>query len=220
MAIINPILGPMRGRLAANVFSHNKGGDYVRLGTTPTNPQTARQQVTRSILGGQSSSWSAALTQAQRDSWDVFAAANPIKNALGLDVFITGLAWYVRASARLVDAGVAPIVNPPISPAPIGLLTLSVDISAATTADVTWTGALGAAEYLFAWVSVPVSVGSSPNLAQCRLVGYSPLQQASPWAATLPHAFQSGERGVFYAAKLNDEGLISSFLQAIDDSDY
>ncbi len=220
MAIFNPLLGDLRGSIAANTWSANKGGAYVRRRTTPTNPQTSRQQTTRSILGGQSTSWSAALTQAQRDAWEVYAQANPVKNSLGVDVFISGLAWYVRASSRLVDAGVAPIVNPPIAPAPIGLLTLAVDISAAAVGDVTFTGALGAAEYLFIWASLPVSVGSTPNRAQTRLVGYSPLAQASPWAATLPHAFQSGERGVFYAAKLNDEGLISSFLQAIDDSDY
>lgn len=220
MAIYSPIVGEFRGRIGGIVYSRNKGGMYARLGSPPTNPQTSRQQITRSILGGESSKWSAALTAAERDSWDVYAAANPIKNSLGQDVFITGLAWFVKASSRLMDATGTGITDPPIAPAPIGLVTLAVDISAATVADVTWTGALGAAEYLFLWASLPVSVGSTPNLAQCRLVGYSPLQQASPWAATLPHAFQSGMRGVFYASKLNDEGLISSFLQAIDDSDY
>lgn len=220
MAIFRPILGELRGRLAGNVFSHNRGGDYVRLGTTPTNPQTSRQQTTRAILGTRSSSWTSVLTQNQRDAWDVYASGNPVKNSLGEDVYISGLAWYVKANARLVDAGLALIADPPILGAPDALNTLTVDISAAATADVTFTGALGADEALQLWVSLPVSLGSSPNIKQCRLAGYSGLAEASPWAATLPHSFQTGQRGVFYACKLGEEGLISAYRQAIDDADF
>lgn len=220
MAIIQPIHGSMRGRIGANVYSHNKGGDYVRLGTTPTNPQTSRQQDTRNALGLLAAYWTSGLTQAQRDAWDVYAEANPIKNSLGQDILISGLAWFVRANARLQDAGLSGNNDPPTNPAPTGLSTVSVDISAATTVDVTFTGGPAAAEYLQLFVSLPVSLGSTPNLAQCRLVGYSAVAQASPWAATLPHSFQSGQRGVFYAAKMSEEGLMSAYLQAIDDSDY
>lgn len=220
MAIFNPILGDLRGRLAANVFSHNKGGSYVRLGTTPTNPQTSRQQTTRQILGTRAAQWSAGLTQDQRDAWDVYASQNAVKNSLGQDVYITGLAWYVKANARLVDAGLDLTQDPPVLGAPDGFNSLACDISAVTTVDVTFTGNLAATEAMALWVSLPVSVGSTPNLAQCRLVGYSGLAEASPWAATLPHSFQTGQRGVFYAARLSEEGLISAFMQAIDDSDF
>lgn len=219
-AIILPFLGEMRGRVAGNVFSHNKGGDYVRRGTTPTNPQTSRQQQTRQVLGAYSAFWTSNLTQAKRDAWDVYAAANPIKNSLGQDILISGLAWYVKCCSRLSDAGLVCPSEPPVFGAPSGLTTLTVDISAVNTADVTFVPALAADEAMQLWVSLPVSLGSSPNLAQCRLVGYSGLAEASPWAATLPHSFQTGERGVFYACVLGEEGLISAYLQAIDDSDF
>lgn len=220
MAIFNPILGDLRGRLAANVFSHNKGGNYVRMGTTPTNPQTSRQQATRAILGTFAAGWTSVLTPAQRDAWDVYAAQSPVKNSLGQDVYISGLAWYVKANARLADASLTAVTDPPIASAPSALLTFSVDVSAVTTADVTFTAALGADEAMALWVSLPVSLGSTPNLKQCRLVGYSGLAEASPWAATLPHSFISGQRGVFYAAVLGEEGLISAFMQGIDDTDF
>lgn len=219
-AIALPILAQLRGRLAANVWSHNKGGDYVRLGTPPTNPNTSRQQTTRTILGTYSARWVSLLTQDQRDAWDVYAAGHPIKNSLGQDILISGLAWYVKCNARLSDAGLAGTPDPPVFGAPVGFETLACDISAVTTVDVTFTGTLGADEAMQLWTSLPVSLGSSPNLAQCRLAGYSALAQASPWAATLPHSFQTGQRGVFYAAKLGEEGLISAHLQAIDDSDF
>lgn len=220
MAIIQPILGPMRGRLGANVFAHNKGGDYVRLGTTPTNPQTSRQQTTRQVLGAYSAFWTSNLTQANRDAWDAYAAANPVKNSLGQDILISGLAWYVKCCARLSDAGLSTPAEPPTEAAPSGFTTLSVDISAVTTADVTFVPALAADEAMQLWSSLPVSLGSTPNLAQCRLVGYSALAAPSPWAATLPHSFQTGQRGVFYATMLGAEGLISAYKQAIDDSDF
>lgn len=219
-AIALPILAQLRGRLAANVWSHNKGGDYVRLGTPPTNPQTERQQTTRQILGAYSAFWTSNLDQAARDAWDVYAAANPIKNSLGQDILISGLAWYVKCCSRLSDAGLSTPFLPPIFGAPSGLTTLTCDISAVATADVTFVPSLDGDQAMQLWVSLPVSLGSTPNLAQCRLVGYSGLAEASPWAATLPHGFQSGERGVFYAAVLGAEGLISAHKQAIDDADY
>lgn len=220
MAIFNPTLGSIRGRIGGNVFGHNKGGDIIRLGTPPTNPQTSRQQATRAILGSLSSEWTSLLSQAQRDDWDVYAANHPIKNSLGLDVYINGLDWYVKCNARLADAGLVQVVDAPIFGAPTAPATFAVDISALAVADVTYTVVCGADEALSLWASLPVSLGSTPNLAQCRLMGYSDLAEASPWAAALAHGFTSGKRGVFYCAKLGPEGLISAFVQAIDDSDY
>jgi hypothetical protein len=221
MARIVPIHGSMRGRIGANVYSHNKGGDYVRLGSIPTNPQSSRQQTTRTLLGNFAAMWTSTLTQAQRDAWDTYAAANPVKNSQGVDVLISGLAWYVKCNARLADAGATPVTSPPIAAAPSGLLTVSIDLSAATTLDVTYTATpLGAAERLISWVSLPVSAGSTPNMAQCRLAGYSAAAAASPQAVTTPHAFQTGERVVGYFGVLSGEGLVSAFMQAIDDSDF
>lgn len=220
MAIINVTLGSIRGRVGGNVFSHNKGGDYIRLGTPPTNPQTLRQTITRTILGTLASQWTSLLDQAERDGWDVYAATHPVKNSLGLDVYITGLAWYVKANARLLDAGLDPNAGAPILGAPDAPLTFAVDVSAATTGDVTYTVVAEADEALVLFGSLPVSLGSTPNLAQCRLMGYSGLAEVSPWAATLAHGFSSGVRGVFYMAKLGAEGLISAFVQSIDDVDY
>lgn len=220
MAIINPTLGSIRGRIGGNVFSHNKGGDYIRLGTPPTNPQTNRQQITRSILGTFASQWTSLLVQAERDGWDVYAANHPVKNSLGLDVFISGLAWYVKANARLADAGLVAVTDAPILGAPTAPVTFAVDVSAITTADVTYTVVAAADEALCLWGSLPVSFGSTPNLAQCRLMGYSGLAEISPWAATTAHGFPSGSRGVFYMCKLGAEGLVSAFVQAIDDTDY
>lgn len=220
MAIFLPILGQLRGRIGDNVFSHNKGGDYVRMGTKPTNPNTERQQTTRTFLGTFASGWANTLTQAQRDAWDTYAETHPVKNSLGQDVYISGLAWYVSCNTRLIDAGDLAVTDPPVDSAPGALYTLSVDLSAANTLDCTFTPALGADERLQVWVSQPVTAGASPNFRQCVLAGYTGQAAASPVAVTTPHSFQSGQRVVVYGGVFRDDGLISSYLQAIDDSDY
>lgn len=46
MKIIN-VWGEASGKLGAMVFSHNKGGAYVRRHVTPTNPRTAKQMAVR-----------------------------------------------------------------------------------------------------------------------------------------------------------------------------
>ena len=221
MAIFSPILGDLRGSIGDNTFSSNKGGPYVRRRGIPTNPQSSRQTQTRTHLGSLASHWTSTLNQAERDGWDVYAQGHPIKNSLGADILISGLAWFVKANARLLDAGEVAVETAPVGVAPAGLTAFSVDVSAITTADVTFTVTPTAADQriqLFA--SLPVSLGSLPNLAQCRLVGYSTVAQASPWAATMPHNVPTGLREVFYAAVMTDEGLISAYLQAIDDVDY
>ena len=220
-AIFDPTLGPLSGSIGGNVWSRNKGGFYVRLGSVPTNPQTSRQQTTRAQLGQMASGWTGVLTQDQRDAWDIYASQHPVINSLGKEVYITGLAWYCKCNTRLQDSGATLIADPPTAGAPSGLTSMAIDVSAATTMDVTFAATpLGTDERLQGWVSMPVSAGSTPNIRQCRLVGYSAAAQASPWAATLPHGFQSGDRAVAYVAVMSGEGLMSAYRQDIDDSDF
>lgn len=220
MARIIPILGSMRGSLGGDTFSRNKGGDYVRRRVAPVNPQSVRQQTTRTLLGKYAVDWSLVLTAAQRSAWEAYAQDHPVKNSQGQDVLITGLAWYALVNTKLDDAGATTIAWPPVAVAPSGLDTLACDITAITTVVVTFTPALAAGHRLQLWQSLAVSSGSTPNRNQCRLVGYSGAAEASPWTATLRHPIQSAARGVFYAAVMSAEGLTSPYLMDIDDADY
>lgn len=216
MAIFNPTLGAIRGRIGGNVFSHNKGGDYIRIGTAPTNPQTARQTAVRSIFGTLSSQWTTTLTPAQRLAWEVYAAGHPVKNSLGQDVEITGLSWYIKCNAALADAGLTAVTDPPILTAPDALTTFTIAVTGGTVVTATFTDVLAAGEAMQLWVSRPVTAGSSPNKSQCVLAGYSGLAEASPWAATSPHAFAVDTKCVAYAARLSAEGLMSAYMSADD----
>lgn len=220
MAIISPIHGSMRGRIGGNVWSHNRGGDYVRLGTAPTNPNSGRQQEARTFLGDLAQAWETVLTAPQRALWNTYAQNHPVENSLGQEIFLTGLNWYVKINARLLDASDAPLATPPVGGGPGGLTTFSVDVSALTTIDVTYTVVLGAAERMQLWSTLPGSAGTSPNFKQARLVGYSAQAAASPIAFTSPFQIQSGDAVRCFAAIIDDEGLIGPFLSSDDLADY
>ncbi|MBA7648725.1 hypothetical protein ES703_56513 [subsurface metagenome] len=222
MAIIQPILGSLRGSIGDNTFSHNRGGDYVRRRVSPTNPNSTRQQAMRTFLGTLAALWSSTLTPAQRGQWNVWAGLQAKEGPLGNSINLTGINGYVWTNTHLLDAGDTRIDAPPIVVAPTGLLTLAVDVSAINTADVTFTGTpLAANHKAVLFMSLPQSGAAQPNFKQCRIVGYSAAAQASPWAATTPFDVISGQTVVFFAAIMDDEtGLFSPFLRAVDVSDY
>lgn len=221
-AIIQPILGSLRGSIGDNTFSHNRGGDYVRRRVSPTNPNSTRQQTMRTIMGTLAALWSSQLTPAQREQWNTWASNQSKTGPLGNSINWTGINGYVSLNAHLIDAGDTRIDAPPVVVAPTGLLTLSVDVSALNVADVTFTATPLAANHKpVLFMSLPQSGTAEPNFKQSRIVGYGAAAQASPWAATTPFGIISGQTVVFFAAIMDDEtGLFSPFLRAVDTSDY
>jgi len=222
MAIIQPILGTLRGSIGDNTFSPNRGGDYVRRRVAPPNRHSSSQQTMRTLLSTIAALWSSNLTPAQREAWNTWSEQQNKEGPLGNSINWTGINGYVSNNCHLLDAGDTRIDDPPIVVAPTGLLTLTADISAATTADFTFTGTpLAANHKAVAFMSLPQSGAAEPNLAQCRIIGYSAAAQASPWAATLPFSVQSGQKVVFFVGIMDDEtGLFSQMLRAVDTADY
>ncbi len=217
-AIFVPILGNLRGAVGANIFSHNRGGDYLRRRVSPTNPNSSRQQTMRAFLGSLATLWSTTLTQLQRDAWDTYAATVSRTGPLGNTINLTGMNTYVISNTRILDAGGTRIDDPPATVGPDSLLTFSGAISAPTTYDVTFTDTpLGATERIRLFMSLPQSGAAQPNEAQARIVGYSALAQATPYAATLPFSIASGQSAVFWASVFDEStGLVSVALRSYD----
>lgn len=208
------------GSMGTVTWSRNKGGYYVRNRSTPTNPNSSRQQTTRTLFGTYASFWSTTLSQANRDAWNTYAQTHTIKDAIGRDIYINGLCWFVMFSTRLVDAGLAGNAVPPAGAAPGGLTSFDCDISAITTVDVVFAPVLPGGHVLQLWMTLPGTAGQTPNFKQARLVSYSPADQATPWAATMPFNVASGEQCTFYCTVMNPDGQISVFEQDTDLSDY
>jgi hypothetical protein len=220
--IIQPILATMRGSVGGITASHNRGGDYFRRRVAPTNPNTTRQQTMRAMLAGLASDWSNILNDNQRAAWNIWAGQQAKEGPLGNSINWTGINGFVSCNCHILDAGDTRMEDPPLDVAPDALETFAVDVSALNTADVTFAvSPTGATLRLVLFMSLPQSGHAEPNFKQCRIVGYSDLNQATPWAATIPFPVIPDQTCVFYAARYSNlTGLFSGFLRAVDSADY
>jgi len=227
MALFTPggIVGQISGRVGGNIFSHNKGGPYIRSGSIPTNPSTSYQQNIRANLANRSQEW-AGLTSGQQLAWTLWAAENPVRNRLGSAVQLSGQQAYIQINHRLSQAGDTLITVPPVvaAPTPLESLTGSYDIGAGDFQVAFAATPLGAGVRL--WVNA--AVVSSPGISYVknifRLVNISAAAAASPLdldAATVARfgTLSVGQKVVFNVSTfdgatglmsepLRDEGII------------
>lgn len=115
MALIKPgpLVADIRGSVGGATFARNRGGMYVRNRTTPLNPQSLAQVGVRATLGLLANTWSAVLTQAQRDAWDDWAGQVPVPNAFGEDRFLSGINAFVAGNSLIQLAGDAIVADAP-----------------------------------------------------------------------------------------------------------
>lgn len=99
------------GKSGGSVFAHNKNGNYVRRLGIATQPQTAKQTLARSIFGVISRMWGA-LTQAQKDAWKTWGAANPKTDQFGDSRPLTGRQAFISVNSNLQTVGLVPLSSP------------------------------------------------------------------------------------------------------------
>lgn len=96
---LTPTLGgSLSGSLGGLTASHNRGGQYLRRRSVPVNPNTARQQAVRAILGSLVQAWSDDLTESERQAWRDYAAAVPRTDVLGQTITLTGQQWFIATN--------------------------------------------------------------------------------------------------------------------------
>lgn len=209
MAKIAPIWGAMSGSMRGCVWSHNKGGAYVRGRTIPTNPNSVKQSAVRAILATLSSGWSG-LTDAQRAAWDGWAAVNPIVDSLGESVLRSGQQAYVGLNSRLLQAGTTASTAPPAVTGPADLLTLVVTATAPTGISAAYTTTpLAAGHRVLIWQTLPRSAGANPNRKQARLLGYTAAAAASPAVFVSPYPAVAGNTSNFWGVVMDQYGQVS-----------
>jgi hypothetical protein len=183
MALITagPMVGQVSGRLGSVVFSHNRGGPYVRNGTIPTLVTSQEAINAKARLSAQSQAWDN-LTAIQRLAWLEWARSNPVVNRLGSQVTIAGNAAFVGINTRLAYAGDTLLTEPPIADPPLALasLTPTFDLGPGTF-DLAFTATpLPAGVKL--WVTITVLNNPAVNYVEnrLRLLLASAAAQASP----------------------------------------
>ena len=80
----------IRGSIGGQVFSKNRFGNYIRARITPVDPKSAGQTFMRTVMAGNAIKWHDALTQANRDAWEVYANSIVTTNKLGAAIKLTG----------------------------------------------------------------------------------------------------------------------------------
>ena len=116
MAILTfaaPVAG-LRGKVGGNIFSANRSGPYLKAWGRGSNPRTQNQTNHRAQLVRFAQAWSA-LSNAERDGWDTYAAlpAQDKTNSLGETFSASGFNWYIEINLNLEAAGESPRDNAP-----------------------------------------------------------------------------------------------------------
>ena len=111
--LFTAFLAEMRGKVNGTVFSKNRGGAYARTKVTPSNPQTAAQNLVRSRLTGFSQGWRG-LAQSARDAWNAAVASFPRTNVFGNSKILSGHQLYIGLNSQLQAAGQSSIGTPPV----------------------------------------------------------------------------------------------------------
>ena len=171
----------LSGSVGGTTASRNRGGQYFRNRAIPTNPSSPAQESVRAILASLSQAW-ADLTTAQRASWKAWSSENPVINALGASISLTGHQGFIQINSRLDLTNDTLLTAPPVANAPLALdtLTLAADIGAGNF-DLTYTATpLAASVELWIEGAIHNSAGVSYVRNLYRFIGVSAAAQASP----------------------------------------
>lgn len=170
------------GSIAGQVYSHNKGGPYIRNRGIPTISTTPEALAAKSRLSTEASFWST-ITTIQRAAWDSYALQRPVINALGNPRHLSGFQHFTSINSRRAFNADARLLVPPIATAPAGLLTLILDADEGLgDVDLTFTPTpLGATEHLYFKAAVTNSAGITFVQNLLRLLPFSPAAQTSPF---------------------------------------
>lgn len=185
------IVAEARGKEGGIVFSRNRGGAYIKVKVTPTNPQTLFQQIQRGALASISQAWRG-LSQANRDSWKAFALQLPITNIFGDQTYLSGFGAFVKCNRNLRLLGLANISTPGAIPAfgQFTSLTIAATLGAVTA---TWVIVGGSGFARFVYDLTPgITSGKTYVKNLYRMVLAEPAAPVSPKVLTTQYVARFG----------------------------
>jgi len=179
------------GSVGATVFSHNRGGSYMKNKAIPLNPHTTYQVAARNLFTNFAQAWRT-LTGAQQAAWDAAAPSFPIVNRVGAVVILSGFNFYVRQNININLAGGSSITIPPspgtvIAPLTFGATCIAGAISLAYTPTPVPVG-----QVLFVYGTPGLSTGKTFVKSQFRLFAVIAAAAASPFVATVKYTARFG----------------------------
>jgi len=223
------IIGEASGSLASMVFSHNRGGQYIRQRTIPTNPNSVFQQAIRTLVSQLTSLWQTTLTDVQRTGWDTYAENVPLLDPLGEPRNVGGLGMYVRSNVARLQTD--PVSLPRVDDAPT-IFNLG-DFTAPTLDTLTEAGQTVNINFTLGddWVSeddagmiyyasrpqnASVNFFKGPYRMQGPILGDAGAPPATPAVGGLPFAFVTGQKVFFRFVVTRADGRMSSTFRSFD----
>lgn len=163
------IISEISGKIAATIFTRNRGGNIIRNRRTPINRRSVLQSIRRQGLGNLASSWRG-LTEAERGSWNSATGNFPYQNTLGETKFLSGEQLYIQFNQNLLLISQSTIQT---APAPFAFATFTTDLTSAATipaVDLAFTpDPLTADNYFNVFATPNISPGiAAPNASKFR----------------------------------------------------
>lgn len=141
MKYLGLISSAASGKLGGVVASHNRGGQYFRKHSIPTQPRTSAVRVQRNALAAFSSAFRN-LGATNISGWNALAATVTLKSKLGTTYHPTGQQLYVSCAKHLTEIGITsiPSTAPTIPTFPaIGTFTMASHSADTTVSTMTYT---------------------------------------------------------------------------------
>lgn len=224
MALIQlgPLASQVSGSIGGTVFSHNRGGSYIRSRVVPVKVENQYTLEVRDALSQCSRLWGG-LSEEERQAWRQFSTDTPVINKIGMSKTLSGHMAFNKVNSRLLLQGVAPVDLPPSVNPPNALTTFSLDLDAtAGTAEVTFTTTpVGAGKALWIWGALPAGPGARYVANKWRLFyrgGPAVATGVDVWDSIVARwgAIQPGQVMALQAQILSTtSGLVSAMLPYI-----
>lgn len=207
------------GAAVGLVYSHNRGGAYVRGRSVPNNPQSVFQVNVRQYMADLANRWRNVLTELQREAWDVYAMNVLRPDRLGDSVNIGGIGQYIRSNVPRLQAGLARVDAAPGTFNVGGFTNPSIDAvdAAGDTLDLAftntdaWAAEVGSA--MLVLVSRPQNVSIKYFKGPYRFAGSiagALVPPTSPATIALPFPVAVGQRVFIQVRVTRADGRLSN----------
>lgn len=167
MKFTSNLLVQASGSVGGSTYSRNRGGQYIRNRSKPTNPNTPAQSAVRNALSVVSNYYANTCTAAQRGDWQAFANSNPVINSVGNSQKLSALQMFMKVNIPLFQAGGLSAIQAD-SPGAVTLLSaLSYGPTLGETAgvftlDVLGPGPFAIGDVINFYITTPCSAGRTP----------------------------------------------------------
>jgi hypothetical protein len=213
--LLGPPLSGLRGTIGGVIFSANGAGTYACQWHRGANRRSPLQTDRRRATIIYAKAW-AALSDADKINWDIFAAdpAQEQTDPLGNPYYLSGSQWFVKINTRLYTVGRGQRSTYPTSayPAPPPIVALRVSCGAETSIIGYATNTFGPTYdcVIFMWIANTIGPGVAPTRRKLLIAAQVPggnLLDFSAQVAALFGSLNAGQRAFAVIHRQTVDGM-------------